>query len=68
MQIAPRGAAVGLVDEGGGVAGGGQHDGGAVPGEDVLVLHHPGEEGSGVSSRPVSRLTYLRNVPTYFIH
>jgi hypothetical protein len=34
----------------------------------VLVLHHPGEEGSGVSSRPVSRLTYLRNIPTYFIH
>ena len=68
MQIAPRGATVGLVDEGGGVAGGGQHDGGAVPGEDVLVLHHPGEEGSGVSSRPVSLLTYLRNIPTYFIH
>ena len=68
MQIAPRGATVGLVDEGGGVAGGGQHDGGAVPGEDVLVLHHPGEEGSGVSFRPVSLCTYLRNIPTYFIH
>ena len=68
MQIAPRGAAVGLVDEGGGVAGGGQHDGGVVPGKGVLVLHHSGEEGSGVSSRPVSRLTYLRNIPTYFIH
>ena len=49
---------MGLVDEGSGVAGGGQHPGVAVPGEDLLVLHQPGEEGSGVSSRPVS-LLYL---------
>ena len=58
---------MGLVDEGSGVAGGGQHPGGAVPGEDLLVLHHPGEEGSGVSSRPVSLLTYLREY-TYLLH
>jgi len=67
MQIDPGGAAVGLVDEGGGHHGGGQRVGPAVLDEGVLVLHIPGEEGSGVSSRPVSALNLPVRIP-YLLH
>ena len=67
MQIAPRGDAVGFVDEGGGHDGGGQRAGHAVPAESVLVLHSAGEEGSGVSSRPVSTLNLPVKIP-YLLH
>jgi hypothetical protein len=33
----------------------------------VLVLHIPGEEGSGVSSRPVSALNLPVRIP-YLLH